>query len=192
VKKETVTQNRGGAAMTTKHDDNTVMSPELSEGQLEVHFRRLDLAHMRRIYQEVTVRAEKENWSYRDFLALLLAEEVARRKQTRLQRCTRSAHFPFFKTIDEFDFTLQSTLRESVIGSYLGLDFVTEGRSLILHGKTGRGRTHPAVAIGYRAIRTASRLSSPPKRNSSRISPMLATEDTSRSRSRPIPTLMFW
>jgi hypothetical protein len=50
------------------------------------------------------------------------------------------AHFPFFKTIDEFDFTLQSTLRESVIGSYLGLDFVTEGRSLILHGKTGRGR----------------------------------------------------
>ena len=125
-------------------------------------------------------------------MALLLAEEVARRKQTRLQRCTRSAHFPFFKTIDEFDFALQSTLRESVIGSYLGLDFVTEGRSLILHGKTGRGRTHPAVAIGYRAIRTASRLSSPPKRNSSRISPMLAREDTSRSRSRPIPTLMFW
>jgi len=39
-----------------------------------------------------------------------------------------------------------------VIGSYLGLDFVTEGRSLVLHGKTGRGKTHLAVAIGYRAI----------------------------------------
>ena len=76
-----------------------------------------------------------------NFLALLLAEEVARRKQTRLQRCTRSAHFPFFKTIEEFDFTLQSTLRESLIGSYLGLDFVAEGRSLILHGKTGRGNS---------------------------------------------------
>jgi DNA replication protein DnaC len=37
------------------------------------------------------------------------------------------------------------------IGSDLGLDFVTEGRSLILHGKTGRGKTHLAVAIGYRA-----------------------------------------
>ena len=43
-------------------------------------------------------------------------------------------------------------IRESVIGSCLGLDFVTEGRSLILHGKTGRGKTHLAVAIGYRAI----------------------------------------
>jgi len=152
MRKEQVKKNPRDASMTTKQDDNTRQSLALSEGQLEVHFRRLNLAHTRRIYKQVADRAEKESWSYRDFLALLLAEEVARRKQTRLQRCTRSAHFPFFKTIDEFDFTLQSTLRESVIGSYLGLDFVTEGRSLILHGKTGRGKTHLAVAIGYRAI----------------------------------------
>jgi hypothetical protein len=39
----------------------------------------------------VAHRAVKESWSYRDFLALMLAEEVARRKQTRLQRFTRSA-----------------------------------------------------------------------------------------------------
>ena len=126
--------------------------PKLSEGQLEPLFRRLNLAHTRRIYQEVADRAEKENWTYRDFLALLLAEEVAHRKQTRLQRFTHKARFPFFKTIDEFDFSLQTTLRQSLLGSYLGPDFVTEGRSLILYGKAGRGKTHLAVAIGYRAI----------------------------------------
>jgi DNA replication protein DnaC len=138
--------------MTARMDGPIPWTGELSEDQLEAHFRRLNLAHMRRIYQEVAVRAEKESWSYRDFLALLLAEEVARRKQTRLQRCTRSAHFPFFKTIDEFDFTWQSTLRQSLLGSYLGPDFLTEGRSLVLLGKTGRGKTHLAIAIGYRAI----------------------------------------
>jgi DNA replication protein DnaC len=127
-------------------------NPQLAEGQLEALFRRLNLAYTRRIYQDVADRAEKENWSYRDFLALLLAEEVAHRTQTRLQRFTRKAHFPFFKTIDEFDFSLQTTLRQSLLGSYLGPDFVTEGRSLILYGKTGRGKTHLAVAIGYRAI----------------------------------------
>ncbi|PYX78042.1 MAG: transposase, partial [Acidobacteria bacterium] len=127
-------------------------APKLSEGQLQPLFRRLNLAHTRRIYQDVADRAEKENWSYRDFLALLLAEEVAHRKQTRLQRFTRKAKFPFLKTIDEFDFTLQTTLRQSLLGSYLGPDFVTEGRSLILHGEAGRGKTHLAVAIGYRAI----------------------------------------
>jgi DNA replication protein DnaC len=145
------------AAMMSKNAGNpnsgsTSNPPQLAEGQLEPLFRRLNLAHTRRIYQEVADRAEKENWSYRDFLALLLAEEVAHRKQTRLQRCTRQAHFPFFKTIDEFDFSLQTTLRQSLLGSYLGPDFVTEGRSLILYGKTGRGKTHLAVAIGYRAI----------------------------------------
>jgi DNA replication protein DnaC len=126
--------------------------PKLSDGQLEPLFRRLNLAHTRRIYQEVVDRAEKESWSYRDFLALLLAEEVAHRKQTRLQRFTRKARFPFFRTIEEFDFSLQSTLRPALLGSYLGPDFVTQGRSLILYGKTGRGKTHLAVAIGYRAI----------------------------------------
>src|SRR6201982_2170455 len=126
--------------------------PQLSEGQLEPLFRRLNLAHTRRIYEDMADRAEKEDWSYRDFLALLLAEEVAHRKQTRLQRGTRQAHFPFFKTIDEFDFSLQTTLRQSLLGSYLGPDFVTEGRSLILYGNTGRGKTHLAIAIVYRAI----------------------------------------
>ena len=29
---------------------------------------------------------------------------------------------------------------------------MTDGRSLILHGKTGRGKTHLSVAIAYRAI----------------------------------------
>jgi DNA replication protein DnaC len=130
----------------------TSKKPKISEGQLEPLFRRLNLAHTRRIYEDIADRAEKEDWSYRDFLALLLAEEVAHRKQTRLQRFTRKAHFPFFKTIDEFDFSLQTTLRQSLLGSYLGPDFVTEGRSLILYGKTGRGKTHLAVAIGYRAI----------------------------------------
>ncbi len=131
--------------MTNKHAKQVPMTeiPKLSEGQLEALFRRLNLAHTRRIYRDVADRAD---------LALLLAEEVAHRKQTRLQRFTRKARFPFFKTIDEFDFTLQSTLRQSLLGSYLGPDFVTEGRSLILYGKTGRGKTHLAVAIGYRAI----------------------------------------
>src|SRR5258707_808674 len=70
----------------------------------------------------------------------------------RLQSCTRSEYFPFFNTIDEVDFTLHSTFRQSLLGSYFAMDFVTEGRSLILYGKTGRGKTHLAIAIGYRAI----------------------------------------
>src|SRR5246127_2823433 len=126
--------------------------PKLTAEELEGLLRRLNLACTRRIYADVADRAEREQWSYRDFLAFLLAEEVAHRQQTRLVRFTRKAHFPFFRTIEEFDFSLRTTLRLSLLGSYLGPDFVTEGRSLIFYGKTGRGKTHLAVAIGYRAI----------------------------------------
>ena len=143
---------RGGEVVSDSTDNGRPQSRSPSEAEREALFKRLHLAHMRRIYQEVAVQAEKEGWSYTDFLTLLLAEEVAGRKQTRLQRLTRSAQFPFLKTMDEFDFSLQSTLRLALLGSYLGPELVSEGRSLILHGKTGRGKTHLAVAIGYRAI----------------------------------------
>ena len=97
-------------------------------------------------------RAERERWAYRDFLTLLTTEEIAHRQQTRLARLTRRAHFPFLKTIDDFNFTYQSSLRLQMLGSALAPDFVTEGRSLILAGKPGRGKTHLAIAIAYRAI----------------------------------------
>ncbi len=64
----------------------------------------------------------------------------------------RSARFPFFKTIDDFNFTYQSTVRLALLGSALAPDFITEGRCLILYGKPGRGKTHLAVALAYRAI----------------------------------------
>src|SRR5260370_40086885 len=111
-----------GAPMTSKNTSHHNSGPHskmppLSEGQLEPLFRRLNLAHTRRIYQDLADRAENEYWSYRDFLALLLAEEVAHRKQTRLQRFTRKAHFTFFKTIDKLDLSLQTPLLQSRLDS---------------------------------------------------------------------------
>ena len=122
------------------------------DDELDGLLKRLHLANARRVWPQLVQRAEKEQWPYRDFLALLVAEEIAHRQQTRLVRLSRWAAFPFLKTIDDFDFTYQSTLRLSMLGSALSPDFVTEGRCLILTGKPGRGKTHLAVAIAYRAI----------------------------------------
>jgi DNA replication protein DnaC len=115
-------------------------------------FKRLSLANARRVWRDLVQRAERERWSYQDFLTTLAVEEIAHRQQTRLARLTRWAHFPYVKTIDDFNFTYQTTLRLTMLGSALAADFVTEGRSLILTGKPGRGKTHLAIAIAYRAI----------------------------------------
>ena len=119
---------------------------------LDVMLKRLHLANARRVWRDLVQRAEREEWSHQALLETLFAEEVAHRRGTRLARATRAAAFPFLRTVEEFDFTYQSTLRLTTIGSLLAPDFVTEGRSVILEGKPGRGKTHLAIAIAYRAL----------------------------------------
>ena len=119
---------------------------------LDSLLKRLSLANARRTWRSLLERAENEGWSCRQFLGVLASEEVAQRQQTRIQRAVHQAHFPFLKTIDDFDFSLQSSLRLQLLGTYLAPEFVSEGRNLILMGKSGRGKTHLAVAIAYRAI----------------------------------------
>jgi hypothetical protein len=114
--------------------------------------KRLHLPTVRRLYPELCRRAESEEMSYRDLLALLVSEEVAHRSQTRIERAVRKARFPFLATIEEFSFTFQTSLRLSMLGSYLGPELVSEGRCVVLLGPTGLGKTHLAIAIAYRAI----------------------------------------
>src|SRR5438093_8729755 len=109
------------------------------DNELDLLLKRLHLASARRIWRQLVQRAEKEEWSYRDFLALLVAEEIAQRQQTRLGRLSRWASFPFLKTIDDFDFTYQSTVRLSSLASALSPDFITERRCLDRTGQPGLG-----------------------------------------------------
>lgn len=114
--------------------------------------RRLHLPTIRRLYPELESRAETEEMSYRDYLAILISEEVAHRAETRIQRAVRKAKFPFLRTIEEFNFKFQTAVHLSLLGSYLGPELVSEGRCLILGGSPGTGKTHLSVAIAYRAI----------------------------------------
>ena len=114
--------------------------------------KRLNLANTRRVWTELVARADAEAWPARQLLATLLVEEVAHRQQTRLSREVRTAGFPFLTTIDDFDVSFQKTLKRRLIQGYLSPELVSEGRNVILFGRTGRGKTHLAIAIAYRAI----------------------------------------
>ena len=119
---------------------------------LDGMLRRLHLPTVRRLYPELVLRAEEEQMSYRTLLEILFAEEIAHRAQTRITRSVRKAKFPFLRTVEEFDFTFQTAVRLKMLGSFLGPELVSEARSAVLSGPPGRGKTHLAVAIAYRAI----------------------------------------
>jgi DNA replication protein DnaC len=124
----------------------------IADQELDALLKRLNLANTRRAWHELARRAEQETRTFHDFLTLLVTEEIAHRQQTRLERVVRRARFPFLKTIDDFNFLYQSTVRLSLLGSALSPDFTTEGHCVIFNGKPGRGKTHLAIAIAYRAI----------------------------------------
>jgi len=103
--------------------------------------KRLHLPTIARLLPDIETRAAAEGWGIRDALAILCAEEVANRNNTRIQKAIRNARFPFLKTIEEFDFTFGTGLRRDLLAPYLCREFITEGRNLILSGKSGRGKT---------------------------------------------------
>ena len=119
---------------------------------LDGMLRRLHLPTVRRLHGELATRAEAEGMAYRTYLETLIAEEVAHRAETRVTRAVHKARFPFLRTIDDFNFTFQTALRLQMLGSYLGPELVTEGRSAIFSGPSGTGKSHLCIAIAYRAI----------------------------------------
>ena len=121
-------------------------------GELAALLKRLHLANARRAYPDLIERAEREHWSFHEFLLALAREEVAHRAQTRLQHCVRKARFPLLKTLEEFDFAVQPALRQTLLGSCFSPEFVEQGHNLILAGRNGRSRSHLATAIAYKAI----------------------------------------
>jgi len=125
---------------------------DIEHVDLSAVLKRLCLATVARVYPEFEQRAAIEGWTHREFLIQLLSQEVAHRAETRVKKLTSGAHFPYLKTIEEFDFTFQNSIRRQQLGPFLGPEFVTEGRNLILEGGPGRGKTHIAIALAYRAI----------------------------------------
>lgn len=134
---------------TRRHTSSASVEPARDvDGMLK----RLHLPTIRRIYLDLSTRAEAEGMSYSAYLETLVSEEIAHRSETRLTRAVRKARFPFIRTIDDFNFTFQTAIRLQMLGSYLGPELVSEGRSAILSGPSGTGKTHLAIAIAYRAI----------------------------------------
>jgi DNA replication protein DnaC len=113
------------------------------DATLSVLLGRLKLGTVPRLLSELVPQAEKEGWSYLDFLQRLLSEEVASRAETRMALCIAKAKFPFSATIETFDFTFRSGLKRQMLGRFLGPELVSDNRSLILEGPPGTGKPQP-------------------------------------------------
>ena len=81
----------------------------------------------------------------------LLAWATPRQLQA-VDRLLRRARFPVPKTLDGYDFTNVKLPDGYARDELLSLDFVGRAQDLVFYGKTGRGKTHLATALGMSAI----------------------------------------
>lgn len=82
----------------------------------------------------------------------MIAFELSVRERRKRERLFRKARFPVVKSVDGFDFS-QVVFPESYSeDDLLTLDFIARAQDFVFHGKTGRGKTHLAIALGIRAV----------------------------------------
>ncbi len=84
-------------------------------------------------------RARADAWSHEDFLAACLEREVSARQSHGGEARVRAARFPARKSLEDFDFEHQHSVRKDVVAHLGALDFIEAKSNAVFLGPTGRG-----------------------------------------------------
>lgn len=93
---------------------------------------------------------------YGEFLELVLQDELLVRNERLVARRTKAAGFREHKTLDEFDFSFNPSIKRKQIFDLATGRFVREARDVLLIGPPGTGKSHIAQALGHQAIKNGS------------------------------------
>ena len=103
-------------------------------------------------------RAREENWTHEEFLCACLEREVSSRQTHGGQNRIKAARFPSYKTLEDFDFNHQRSVRREVVAHLGALDFIEAKDNVIFLGPPGTGKSHLATALGIRACQAGHRV----------------------------------
>jgi len=91
---------------------------------------------------------------HREFLELLLQDELLIRNQRQINRRTMAANFREVRRLEDFDFGFNPSIKKDRVFDLATCKFVRERRDALLVGPPGTGKSHLAQAIGGAAIRS--------------------------------------
>lgn len=106
--------------------------------------------------QTLDVRLQEaagHNLNHAEFLELILQDELAVRGDRLLARRVRAADFREPKTLEDFDWQFNTSIKRKQVYELATCKFIRERRDLLWLGPPGTGKSHLVQAIGYQAIR---------------------------------------
>jgi DNA replication protein DnaC len=118
---------------------------------INTYARELKLGSIKENVEIFAEDAVREQWGYLGFLRRLLEEEVTRRREkSKIMRMHR-ADFPQMKYLEELERSELPKEGQMLLAEVETLGFIKEGRSIVMYGNPGTGKTHIAIGLGIKA-----------------------------------------
>jgi DNA replication protein DnaC len=91
--------------------------------------------------------------AYDQFLELILQDELLIRDERLMQRRIKQAGFRELKTLEDFNWQFNNTIKRKQIYDFASGKFIRQGNDILFLGPPGTGKSHLAQALGYQAIK---------------------------------------
>ena len=79
----------------------------------------------------------------------VLNKEVDAKEENNKLYNVKVAAFPFLRTIEDYDFSFQPSIKREKIQTIIDSNFYNEATNVVFIGNPGTGKTHLAISIAY-------------------------------------------
>jgi DNA replication protein DnaC len=97
--------------------------------------------------------AASHGLSHAEFLELLVQDELLVRADRTVQRRLKVAAFREQKTLEDFDWAFNTSVKKKQIYELATCRFIREHRDVLWLGPPGLGKSHLVQALGYQAVK---------------------------------------
>ena len=128
------------------------MLSSIDAQRLDEMLTRLKLTAVRDQLDNLLEEIARQEMNLREALSYLCQEEIAHKDERRIRMGTSIAKFPFYRSLDDFEFDAQPSLDPKLVRELGTCRWVGNGDTVLLLGPPGVGKTHLAVGLGRAAI----------------------------------------
>jgi len=122
----------------------------MNQEELLTNLKVLRLTAMARDFIETAVIAEKKRLTFEGYLDCLVKAELLERHSRKVKRFIKEAGFPKIKTSENFNFQKRTGITEKQFERLCEGEFLKEATNIVFFGEFSVGKTHLALALGYR------------------------------------------